>query len=92
VLCSATIHQKDALHSGRRPAENCEGLTVFDLCARFLAHKKHAREAGELSLRTFEEYAKTTKRILRAFTKQRLICDVRPTDFEQLRAGWVKKG
>jgi hypothetical protein len=42
------LDQKDALHSGRRPAENPEALTMFDLCARFLTLKKHAREAGEL--------------------------------------------
>jgi hypothetical protein len=33
-----------------------------------------------------------TKRILLAFTKNRLISDLRPNDFEQLRATWVSWG
>jgi integrase len=86
------LDQKDALHSGRRPSEDRTELTMLDLCSRFLTHKKHAREARELSLRTFQEYTKTTKRILRAFTRHRLVCELRPSDFEQLRNGWVKKG
>jgi hypothetical protein len=36
--------------AGRCPAEQLEGLTIFDLCAKFLTTKKQAREDGEVQL------------------------------------------
>jgi hypothetical protein len=37
---------KKIRHSGRRPVEDPDALTVLVLCARFLTHKKNARETG----------------------------------------------
>src|SRR6516165_4035166 len=56
--------QKDDLHSGRKPEEEPEGLTVRSLCYQFLGHKKSQRDNGELSARTFLEYAQLCKRLL----------------------------
>jgi integrase len=81
----AYLAKKDALHAGLTPADTREGLTVYTLCAKFLTTKKHALENGELSPRTFSGYAGTCKRLIKAFGKQRLVTDLRPDDFENLR-------
>ena len=45
--------QRDDLHAGRTPRKTGEGLTVRDLCNRFLTSKARQQEAGELSPRSF---------------------------------------
>ena len=70
------LEQKDALHAGRRPVAKPEALTVYQLAAAFLEFKKHARDAGELTTRSFNEYAATTKRVLKTFGKHRLVIDI----------------
>jgi integrase len=82
--------EKDALHAGLRPATNAEGLSVFLLCGRFLTSKKRVLESGELSVHSFNDYAKTCKRLLKHLDKKRLVVDLRPDDFERLRA-WMTK-
>src|SRR5262249_5016732 len=48
--------QADALHAGRTPRPDPEALTVYDLGKAFLAAKKEALDAGELSPRTWADY------------------------------------
>jgi hypothetical protein len=38
--------QKEALHAGRKPREDTEGLTVKELCTRFLNAKQAAVHSG----------------------------------------------
>src|SRR5207248_3423848 len=42
------MEQKDALHAGRKPRAEANGITVRDLCNQFLNAKAAARDAGEL--------------------------------------------
>jgi hypothetical protein len=84
------LDQKDALHAGRNPAD-ADGLTVFVLCAKFLTTKKRMLEAGELSIHSFRDYTRVCKRLGKVFGKGRLVADLRPDDFEKLRAGMAKK-
>src|SRR5215831_18472148 len=49
----------DDLHAGRTPRVQGDGLTVADLCNRFLTTKLRQREAGEVGPRMFEEYKAT---------------------------------
>src|SRR4051795_2922695 len=49
----------DDLHAGRTPRVKGDGLTVADLCNRFLTSKLRQREAGEISIRMFDEYQAT---------------------------------
>jgi integrase len=86
------LDQKDALHSGRRPTVKPDAVTMYDLAVAFLQFKKNARDAGELTLRSFNEYTTTTKRVLKAFGKHQLIVDLNASDFERLRASWTRKG
>ena len=86
------LDQKDALQAGRRPKVKQDALTMFDLAAAFLSFKKNARDAGELSLRSFNEYTATTKRVLKAFGKHRLVIDLDAADFQRLRVGLTRAG
>src|SRR5689334_15147402 len=43
------VDQKDALHAGRKPRTQGEGLTVRDLVNRFLTNKRHLLDTGELA-------------------------------------------
>src|SRR5262245_4566652 len=64
---------KNDLHSGKVPWDDPEGLTVYILCGKFLTAKKQQRDSGELSPRTFLEYADLCKRLIKAFGRNRLV-------------------
>jgi len=77
---------KDDLKAGRDPSPKAsEGLTVADLCNRYLAHKERLRNNGELGTRTFRGYYDTCARIVETFGRERLVVDVQPPDFGKLR-------
>jgi integrase len=80
----------DDLHAGRTPRVTSNGLTVADLCNRFLTAKQHKLDAGEITARTFAEYKQTTDRLVATFGKTRLVDDLASDDFEMLRAGIAK--
>src|SRR4029077_10240533 len=46
------LKEKDALHAGRKPREDTEGLTVKDLCNHFIYAKDASLDAGEITTRT----------------------------------------
>jgi integrase len=83
--------QADDLHAGRTPRVKGDGLTVADLCNRFLTAKLRKREAGELGLRMFSEYRETTDLLVSAFGKTRLVADLAADDFEALRARMAER-
>src|SRR5260370_9733521 len=57
------LEQKDGLHAGGKPREAAEGLTVKELGNRFLNAKAAARDAGELTPRSWQDY-KTARDLL----------------------------
>jgi integrase len=91
----------DDLHAGRTPRVQSDGLTVADLCNRFLTAKQRQYEAGEITARMFEpavppakpkgEYPATTDRLVTAFGKTRLVDDLAADDFEALRDEMAKQ-
>jgi integrase len=83
--------QAEDLHAGRTPRVKGEGLTVAELCNRFLTAKLRKRNAGELGARMFEEYRETTDLIVAAFGKERLVDDLAADDFERLRAEMAER-
>ena len=84
--------QADDLHAGRTPrVANQDGLTIADLCNRFLAAKLRKTESGELSSRMFAEYRQTPDRRVAFFGKTRLVEYLRADDFESLRAEIAKR-
>jgi integrase len=81
----------DDLHAGRTPRPKGDGLTVADLCNRFLTAKLRKLQAGEIGPRSFGEYRDTTDLLVSAFGKTRLVDDLAADDFEALRASMAKR-
>jgi len=82
---------KDDLYRGRTPRpRDSEGLTLAELCNRFLTSKHRLLEAGELSPRTLYDYKRTTDRLIAFFGKDRFADDLASDDFERLRAVMAK--
>jgi integrase len=85
------LAEKDALHAGRRPRENTGGLTVKDLCNRFLNAKRAFVESGELTKRSWQDYKDACNFLVSHFGKGRLVADLDPDDFAGLRRKMAKK-
>src|SRR5262245_14880684 len=82
---------RDDLHAGRTPRGKGDGLTVADLCNRFLTSKLRKRKAGELGHQTFADYKVVTDLIVATFGANRLVDDLAAEDFAQLRDWMVKQ-
>lgn len=82
--------EKDDLYAGRTPRATGDGLTVKDLCNRFLTAKTHALNAGEITNRTFLDYKASCDRLIDRW-KNRLVEDLAADDFEGLRASIATK-
>lgn len=85
------IDQKDDLLAGRTPRVSTDGLTIRDLCNKFLTAKEQHRDAGDIKPRTFDEYFATCNMIVDAFGKTRLVDDLASDDFSALRASLAKR-
>jgi integrase len=79
------LDQKDALYAGRKPREESEGTTVKELANAFLHAKQGLVDSGELLARTWTDYKSACDLIVRRFGKSRLVEDLGPDDFADLR-------
>lgn len=82
---------KDYLLAGRGWKREFDGCTVEDLCDHFLNAKRPLVVAGELAKRTYDDYFATGERLTKAFGLTRLVDDLRPDDFDKLRADVAKQ-
>ncbi|MFH1265504.1 MAG: hypothetical protein ABIK89_07220, partial [Planctomycetota bacterium] len=74
------------LHAGRTPrVQSGDGITVAELCNRFMTAKKHALDAGEIVPSTFANYLRCCKGVVEFFGRNRLVEDLAADDFEQFR-------
>ena len=86
------LAEKDDLLAGRVPRKRSEnGVTLDELIGRFLDAKKALRDAGELSPHTWDDYHDTCEHLVKAFGSRRIITDLHPDDFAQLREKWSKR-
>jgi integrase len=85
------LEQKDALHAGKTPRPDPEGVTVKDVCNAFLNHKRDKVDAGELAVRTWAKYKEVTDLIVGRFGKARVVADLRPDDFTALKNHMTKR-
>jgi integrase len=88
---SSYLEQKDDLHAGRKPRSDPETLTVKDVVNAFLNSKTALLDAGELSPRTWADYKRVCDSLVSHFGKQRVVSDLYPEDFAQLRNKAAKK-
>lgn len=84
--------QKDDLHAGRKPKEQVSaGVSIKDLCNKFLNAKQALVDSGELTLRSWQDYKSATDLIVAHFGKWRLLTDLDIDDFAKLRNKMAKK-
>jgi integrase len=79
------LEQKDYLHAGKTPPVTGDGLTMADLCNRYLTSKKYKMEAGEITARYFRDLFATCERVVNTFGRTRLVSDLAADDFERLK-------
>lgn len=81
------------LKDGRTPPpiDTGDGCTLADLCNAFLTSKLNSMRSGELTERSFRDYRATTDRLIAHFGKDRRVDDLRPDDFEGLRASMAER-
>src|SRR5262245_10601408 len=85
------LQQKDALHAGRTPRPDPEVLTVKDVANAFLNAKREAREAGELSPRTWADYRAIMDMMVGGLGKHRGVTALAPQDFARLKNKLAKR-
>ena len=84
------LEEKDDLLAGRTPRTKNGALTVGGLCNEFLNSKRHLVDTREITARTFADYHSTCERLTTDFGARRPVDDLRPADFDALRAGISK--
>jgi integrase len=78
---------KEDLEAGRSPnSVDPKSVSVADLCNAFLRTKKALVGSGDLSQRTFDDYLKACKFLTGSLGRRRAVVDLRPTDFDKMRA------
>jgi integrase len=85
------LAEKDTLHAGRKPRPDPEARTVKQAVNAFLEAKEAARDAGELSPRTWAQYKETCDCLMKHFVGSRLVADLGPDDFGALRRKLAKR-
>jgi integrase len=83
--------QKDDLLAGRKPREDTEGLTVKQLCNKFLNAKQAFVDQGRLSPRTWDCYERAAEAVVKTFGGSRLVSDLGPDDFARLQKRLAKR-
>lgn len=82
---------RDDLQAGRTPRRHLgDGVTVKELCNRFLHAKQGLLDAKELAPRTWRDYHDTCQLLAAALGRDRLVAEMRVEDFEQLRVALAK--
>jgi integrase len=84
------LKEREARLAGCIPRDEAVVLTVEDLCDYFLNSKRPLLTGGEITKRTFDEYFATCERLVKTFHAIRPVDDLRPDDFDRLRAKVAK--
>jgi integrase len=80
------VRTREDLIAGVLPVDPDGEVTLRTLCRRFLRDKQMAVASGELSLRSFNDYADTCKRLIEHFGKFQDVRKLGPRDFSGLRS------
>lgn len=90
------LAEKDRLYAGlsdnRDPASgDGTGVTMHEVCRRFLRFKRDRRNAGELSSHLFDEYGAVCRRLLESVGNNRLVAGLGPEDFAKIRRSMTEE-
>lgn len=83
--------EKDDLHAGRKPRTDPQALTVKELANAFLNAKTAARDSGEITPRSWQDYKDACTVLVEHLGKGRLVADLGPDDFAELRKKLAKR-
>jgi integrase len=86
----AYLRDKDDLAAGREPRAQTDGLTVEQLCFKFLSYHEARRDNGELNPRTYQGHFATAETVAKTLGRTRAVADLVPDDFRKLRAKLAK--
>lgn len=84
------LAKRDDLQAGREPRVHAEELTIREGCNWFLTNRKALRDSNDLSARTFAQYFEACETVLDRLGEERAVADLRPADFDRLRAHLAK--
>ncbi|MBX3440086.1 MAG: tyrosine-type recombinase/integrase [Planctomycetaceae bacterium] len=73
------------------PVDTRAGVSLRDVCNAFLTSKRNKLQAGELEQRTFRDYYRSCELLIGSIGKHRALEDLRPDDFEKLRAVMARR-
>jgi integrase len=95
-IAAALKANEDAAQAGREEQQLAElaaarGLRMVELCNRFLDFKMKKVGTPELKQCTFDEYVSTTDLLIEVFGKDRIVEELRPQDFSDLRGAMVSR-
>jgi hypothetical protein len=82
---SLWLKQRDELLAVRKPRPKSDGLTLIELCNKFIHAKQQQAERGELAGVTLRDYKIQCQRLLDSIGKTHLVSDLRIDDFDKLR-------
>ena len=85
------LAERVELHAGKKPRPDSAALTVKELVNVFLNAKQAFVAEGRLSSLTWNDYKTACDEIIAAFGKARVVEDLRPDDFADLRKRMAKK-
>lgn len=83
------VSEKDDLLAGR-VRSNSSGLTIMDLCNKFLNSKQRQVESRELDQKTWQGYFDICKKVQEVLGKTTIVLDLRPEHFAKLRSAFAK--
>lgn len=89
------LRERDWIVAGKTPppieVADADGLRLRRLLNEFLNAKRRAVDAGEMTERSLVDYKRTAKLLVQFFDANRLVADLRPRDFEDLKRWFVRR-
>lgn len=80
------LNERADLEAGRRPRKPVtDGATIDMVVNLCLGAKRNQVDTGELSQEVWNDYARTARRLISVFGRDRVVTDLTPDDFARLR-------
>lgn len=83
------------LHAGRQPRQSSlsgDEITVKDVCNHYLTYQQNRVDTGEITPQWFDDCRRTVEDFARFASSNRIVKNLRPTDFEEYRRKLLRRG